>query len=285
MQPITSSNSKRYKDALQLHRSRGRKKQGRIIVFGWREVLRAIKSGVRPEEVFLTDGASQREPLQELRTLLAGRTEPNDYFYLLAEELFESLSYGDRVDGVIMTARRPETDLATLDHRINANVTGKTSSLIVVCDQLEKPGNLGGIVRTADGSGAAAVIVADTRTDGFHPNAIRNSAGAVFRVPVAAAPTAQVQSWLLERGYRVLVATPDATDVFFDLDLTGKCAIVLGNEAAGVSEQWRTDSVEPFRLPMLGVADSLNVSVTGAVLMYEALRQQTKSVTKTNELL
>jgi len=118
------------------------------------------------------------------------------------------------------------------------------------------------------------VIVADALTDAFHPNAIRNSAGAVFCTPVATASVSAVQAWLLDRGYRIFVATPDAEDAFFAKDLTGKSAIVLGNEAAGVSDQWNLDSVEPFRLPMLGIADSLNVSVTGAILMYEALRQK-----------
>ena len=271
MQLITSPNGKRYKDALQLHRSRGRKKQNRIIVFGWREVLRAIKSGVRPDEVFLCDGRSQREPLEKLRTLLADQSDSDDRLYLLADELFQSLSYGDRPDGIIMTARRPDTGLASLAARIDG---GGPDSLIVVCEGLENPGNLGGLVRSADGSGAAAVIVADALTDAFHPNAIRNSAGAVFHTPVATAPVSDVQAWLLERDYKILVATPDAEDAFFAKDLTGKSAIVLGNEAAGVSDQWQLDAVEPFRLPMRGIADSLNVSVTGAILMYEALRQK-----------
>lgn len=276
MQPITSSNSKRYKDALQLHRSRGRKKQGRIIVFGWREVLRAIKSGVRPGEVFLCNGKSQGEPLEELRSLLtdqAGGGDQGDPFYLLADDLFQSLSYGDRMDGVIMTASRPDSVLASLDRKLDGE---SDNSLIVVCERLENPGNLGGLVRSADGSGAAAVIVADALTDAFHPNAIRNSAGAVFRTPVATGSAQEIRDWLLERKYKILVATPDAEDAFFDKDLTGKTSIVLGNEAAGVSDQWRGDAVEPFRLPMLGIADSLNVSVTGAILMYEALRQKTQ---------
>jgi len=271
MQPITSSSSKRYKDALQLHRSRGRKKQGRIIVFGWREVLRAIESGVQPDEIFLCDGRSEGEPLEELRTLLADQEHSRDCLYLLAPDLFQSLSYGDRPDGIIMTARRPNTDLASLAGKLDDD---GSDSLIVVCEGLENPGNLGGLVRSADGSGAAAVIVADALTDAFHPNAIRNSAGAVFCTPVATASVSAVQAWLLDRGYRIFVATPDAEEAFFAKDLTRKSAIVLGNEAVGVSEQWNLDSVEPFRLPMLGIADSLNVSVTGAILMYEALRQK-----------
>ena len=114
MQPITSSNSKRFKDALQLHRSRGRKKQGRIIVFGWREVLRSVKSGMVPDEIFLCDDGSRPEPLGELRTLLAVQPSADDCLYLLADDLFKTLSYGDRPDGIIMTARRPNTDLSLI---------------------------------------------------------------------------------------------------------------------------------------------------------------------------
>jgi len=273
MQPITSSSSKRYKDALQLHRSRGRKKQNRIIIFGLREVRRAIKSGVQPIEIFFCDGASQPEVLTEIRFLLAGKADVTDHCYLLAAELFQSLCYGDRLEGVIMTAQRADTGLDSLDQRMGAS---SDDSLVVVCEGLETPGNLGGLVRSADGSGAAAVVVADAVTDAFHPNAIRNSAGAVFHTPVATASTVEARAWLLEREYRIFVATPEAEEDFYQKDLTGKAAIVLGNEAAGVSSQWRSEPVEQFRLPMLGIADSLNVSVTGAILMYEALRQKTK---------
>ena len=196
MQLITSSNSKRFKDALQLHRSRGRKKQGRIIVFGWREVLRSLESGVLPDEIFLRDGVEQAEPLKKLRTLLADHSCAEYCFYLLAEELFKSLSYGDRPDGVMMTASRPSTDLASLAEKIDGK---SVNSTIVICERLENPGNLGGIVRSADGSGTSAVIVADALTDAFHPNAIRNSAGAVFCTPLATASVAAVQAWLLER--------------------------------------------------------------------------------------
>ncbi len=270
MQPITSPNSKRFKDAFQLHRSRGRKKQDRIIIFGWREVLRSIESGVRPDEIFLCDRGMQAPPLEKLRTMLASQSRSEDCLYRLADDLFKSLSYGDRPDGVIMTARRPSTNLASLDEKIDGS---GSNSLIVICERLENPGNLGGLVRSADGSGTAAVIVADALTDAFHPNAIRNSAGAVFSTPVATASVGDVQAWLIERGYRILVASPDAKDALYAQDLSCKAAVVLGNEAAGVSEQWRLATVEQFRLPMLGVADSLNVSVTGAIVMYEALRQ------------
>lgn len=274
MQTITSSNSKRYRDALQLHRSRGRKKQDRMIVFGVREISRAINSGVVADEIFLCDDGNGEKNLDTLRSALDDSSATEGVCHLLAADLFRTLGYGERPDNIIMTAGRPGTDLQALDDRILLRAgESAANALVVVCERLEKPGNLGGLVRSADGSGAAAVVIADAGTDAFHPNAIRNSAGAVFCLPVATGTAAEVRLWLCERGYRILVATPDAEEDFYQKDLTGKTAVVLGNEATGVSDRWRGGAVEPFRLPMLGIADSLNVSVTGAILMYEALRQ------------
>ena len=133
---------------------------------------------------------------------------------------------------------------------------------------------MGGILRSADGSGTQAVIVADPLTDVFHPNAIRNSSGASFSVPTAVGNTDDVITSLRSKGIRILVASLEAEKCFYDVDLTGQTAIVFGNEANGVSKRWTDASVESFRIPMLGVADSLNVSVTAAVVMYDALRQR-----------
>ena len=148
------------------------------------------------------------------------------------------------------------------------------NGLITVVEAIEKPGNLGGVFRSADGSGTQAVIVADPLTDVFHPNAIRNSSGASFSVPTAVGSTDDVISLLQTRGTRILIASLEAEKSFYEVDLSGQTAIVLGNEANGVSQRWREVAEESFRIPMLGVADSLNVSVTAAIVMYEALRQR-----------
>ncbi len=253
MQTITSPSNPRFKEALQLHTARGRKKQNRIIVFGRREIDRAIANGIVPDQIFVQAG-SQANAFDEKK------------IYQLPEKLFQKLSYGSRLDDAIMTAARPLTDLSAL------NLRGE--SFLTVLESIEKPGNLGGILRSADGSGVDGVIVAEPLTDVFHPNAIRNSSGATFGIPIAVDTNERVLTKLRSAGFRILVACPKATANFYDVDLRGKTAIVLGNEAEGVSDFWTAAADESFNIPMLGIADSLNVSVTAGIVMYESLRQR-----------
>ena len=145
---------------------------------------------------------------------------------------------------------------------------------MVVVEGVEKPGNLGAVLRSADGAGADAVIAADPRTDLFNPNAVRASQGTVFAVPVAGAPSAEVRTWLRRAGVRVLAARVGGAVSYVDADLRGPLAIVLGSEASGLSDAWSGGDVAAIGLPMLGVADSLNVSIAAAVLLYEARRQR-----------
>ena len=256
MQRITSAQNPKYKDALQLHSTRGRKKQNRIIVFGKREIDRAIATGVTPDQIFVPEG-----------TVINGVEEK--VLYQLPVPLFEKLNYGNRSDQAIMTAMRPSTKLSVLE-----NLPLASDGFITVVEAIEKPGNLGGILRSADGSGTQAVVVADPLTDVFHPNSIRNSSGASFSVPTAVGSTADVIATLKSRNIRILVASLDAKKNFYDVELTGQTAIVFGNEANGVSSRWSDIADESFRIPMLGVADSLNVSVSAAIVMYEALKQR-----------
>ena len=144
----------------------------------------------------------------------------------------------------------------------------------MVVEGVEKPGNLGAILRSADGAGADALIAADPRTDLFNPNAIRASLGTVFTVPVAAATTSEVMAWLRARGIGLVVARVDGATVHTAADLAGPVAIVLGSEAHGLTGTWDGPDVRAVRLPMLGSADSLNVSAAAAVLLYEARRQR-----------
>lgn len=278
MQKISSSSNPRFRSAIELHRSRGRKKQRRIIIFGAREIGRSLAAGVEPIELFFDESVpiNKEAALAKIAecsgidAAIVQTRATRAMFCELAPELFQSLAFGDRSDGVVMTARRPMANLDRLESLASQNSPGP----IIVCQSLENPGNLGGILRTADASGAAAVIVADAKTDPFHPNAIRNSAGTCFSIPLAVCETQEAIEWLTQHQFDVCVATPEASNRHDQLDLTRRCAIVLGNEASGVSTPWREKSNEQFHLPMLGIADSLNVSVTGAILMYESLRQR-----------
>lgn len=258
---ITSRHNPRLKQAAQLRDSRHRRATGRLLVDGARETLRALAAGVSPIEAFLDEATpSERtaETLAELERL--GVT-----VFPVATEAFAKLAYGDRADGVVLVAEHPTRGLADL--------APPSAPLIVVIEAVEKPGNLGAILRTADGAGVDAVIVADPRVDLFNPNAIRASVGAVFRREIAVAPADEARAWLLERGLTIYATRPEAAIVYSDADLAKGCAIVLGSEAEGLSPEW--DAVATgLSLPMLGVADSLNVSAAAAVLLYEARRQR-----------
>jgi len=154
------------------------------------------------------------------------------------------------------------------------NIAPSADPLVVVAEAIEKPGNLGAIIRTADGAGADLVIAADPRTDLFNPNAIRSSLGTIFALPVVTASTAETLEWLAARGIRAVAAVVDAPTTYTDADLRGPLAIVLGSEAGGLGDLWAKAPVEPIGIPMHGIADSLNVSIAAAVLLYEARRQR-----------
>jgi TrmH family RNA methyltransferase len=139
---------------------------------------------------------------------------------------------------------------------------------------VEKPGNLGAVLRSADGAGVDAVILADPRTDPFNPNAVRASLGTIFATRLAAAPSADVRAWLIRAGIRILAARVDGAVDYTDTDLRNGVAIVLGSEVGGLTDAWSVEGITAIRLPMLGIADSLNVSITAAVLAYEARRQR-----------
>ncbi len=180
--------------------------------------------------------------------------------------MFEKLAFGARAEGVVAVAATPQASLADLVLREN--------DLVVVLEGVEKPGNVGAVLRSADATGAGAVIVADGRTDLFNPNAIRASLGTIFTVPVAEASSRETLEWLRRRGFSILAARVDGSVVYTEADFKGAAAIVLGSEADGLTDVWSGEGIEALRLPMLGVADSLNVSVTAAVVLYEAVRQR-----------
>ena len=190
----------------------------------------------------------------------------------VGERAFERLAYGDRADGVILVVRAPRAELADLQL--------PAEPLVVVTEDVEKPGNVGAIIRSADAVGADAVIAVGG-TDLFNPNVIRASVGTVFTMPVASASATDAAAWLRGRAIRIVASRVDADRLHVEADLRGPVAIVLGSEATGLSDAWRTPDVEAIRLPMTGVADSLNVSAAAAVLLYEAWRQRHAGVAGT----
>ena len=272
METITSAQNQRFKDAMRLHRSRGRQKQQRIIVFGFREVSRAIEAGVQFSELMVLPERLGDRQLNIRETQDSSETS----VIALTQPLFEKLAFGDRVDGVVGIADRPDTSLDQLDSRLrdSRQFDSNAPSVVLVMESIEKPGNFGAIARSADACGADAMLIADPLTDVFHPNSIRSSVATVFSVPLAGGSSEDIQRWLIENGYQILIGTPEAERSLYSQDLGGRIAFVVGNEARGLGDLWRTGSWRGVRLPMSGIGDSLNVSVTASLMMFEAKRQQ-----------
>lgn len=259
---ITSSHNPRVKKAIRLHTSRGRQAQERIIVFGGREVTRAIDAGFDVDELFFCETT----PNGTRDSLLERVASHNVKSVELSRELFDKLTYGDRHGEIVAVGRRPSTGLDQLKP--------DSPMMIVVAQRIEKPGNLGAIFRSADACNVSAVLVADPLTDVFHPNAIRSSTATVFSMPTASGTSDEIQKWLNEHQCNVFTAVLEGAGDYFAANLTGDIAIVVGNEANGLTEEWRDQSFHPVKLPMQGRADSLNVSVTSSVMIYEAFRQR-----------
>jgi TrmH family RNA methyltransferase len=261
---ITSLQNPHVKNAVALRDRRHREKQGRILIDGARELARAIAAGVRLTEVFVCERLCQSEDARRVLELLpACGTDVLD----VTEPVFDKLAFGQRTEGVLGVAQTPA---ATLD-----GLKLPDSPLVAVLEGVEKPGNVGAVLRSADAAGVSALIVADGRTDLYNPNAIRASLGTIFTVPVAAATAAETLAWLRRQGLAIFAARVDGSLPYTEADFCQPAAIILGSEAAGLSAAWAAEDIIAVRLPMLGMADSLNVSAAAAVLFYEALRQRT----------
>jgi TrmH family RNA methyltransferase len=265
---LASPSNPRIKSVARLRDRGERESTGLTLVDGVREVRRALESGVERVDVveaFVCEPLLAGEDARVALDLLRERGVP---ITATTEPAFTKIAFGDRVEGLVAVIRAPNRgleDLALPDE-----------PLLVVVEGVEKPGNLGAILRSADGAGADALIAASPRTDLANPNVIRASSGTIFSMPTAAAATTEVIDWLVDRRIRAIAARVDAERPYTDADLTGSVAIVLGSEAEGLTDAWRAADALTVRLPMLGVADSLNVSVAAAVLLYEARRQRNR---------
>ena len=260
---LASPSNPRIKAAVRLRDRRARDATGLTLVDGARELRRALAARVDVVEAFVC------EPLlagEDARAVLDALRRRDVTVTTTTELAFAKLAFGDRSEGLVAVVRAPSLALADL--------VVPAEPLIVVIEGVEKPGNVGAVLRSADGAGVDAVIAASPRTDLANPNVIRASAGTIFSVPMAAASTDDVRRWLLDRGIRIVAARVDGALEYSGADLTGAVAIVLGSEAEGLTGTWAGADIVTIRLPMLGIADSLNVSVSAAILAYEARRQR-----------
>ncbi len=268
---ITSPHNQRVKEAARLRDARARRKQDRIVIDGARELLRAIEAGIELAEVFVCEELCQSDGCHNFLQLIAEKQHPVEQLQV-SRPVFEKLAYGHRTEGLIGIAKTPSRSLAEL--------TLPPNPLVAVLEGVEKPGNVGAVLRSADAAGVSALIVTDGATDLYNPNAIRASLGAIFTVPFCAASATETIEWVMRRGLMVYTTRVDANTDYATADFTRPCAIVLGSESEGLSDRWSppsdqaSDKLVPIRLPMRGHVDSLNVSAAAAVLFYEALRQR-----------
>jgi TrmH family RNA methyltransferase len=260
---ITSTANERVKRAIALRDKRERDKTGLTLVEGVREIARAMRAGVAFERVYVCPAVIESD---EERSLLASLSEARARTVEVTSRVFEKITYRGGSGGFLAVARQPATSLSSL--------RASGDALFLVVEGVEKPGNLGAIVRSADGSGAAGVIACGAGTDLYNPNVIRASLGTVFTVPCVRAEAAEVIRWLADTGTSIMTATPGGDLPYTAVDFTGRRAIAVGAEDAGLTAAWLEAADHRVLIPMKGAADSLNVSATAAILLYEALRQR-----------
>lgn len=257
---ITSMQNPKIKQlGLLQQKSSERKKRGLFVVEGLRELEHCVESGFEVDTLFLcseVNAASLSLPIPESRRVA------------VSKEVYEKIAYRGSTEGVIAEVKSRVLHLS--------DIPLKANPLVCVLESVEKPGNLGAILRSADAAGADAVVVCDPLTDLFNPNLIRSSLGGIFSVPCVACSSEECISWLKRNGIRILTAQLQDSHLYYDTDMTGGTAIVMGTESTGLTPVWREAADAHILIPMLGKLDSLNVSVSAAILLFEAVRQRGK---------
>ncbi|MDN3506981.1 MAG: RNA methyltransferase [Simkaniaceae bacterium] len=260
---ITSMQNPQVKTAVKLQNRRERDATGLFLIEGFRELSRALSGGVLVEKVFFCPelflGENEDALIKEIVSQGAAA-------YICTKDVFGKMSYRDRPDGLIAVAKQMQVTLSSLEKKENP--------LYVVAEGIEKPGNLGSIMRSADGVGADGVIVCDRCTDIYNPNVVRASVGTLFTLPVVEATGDEVLTWLKENQISIVATSPAATVSFTETQMQGATAIVVGTEQLGLTERWLASADHKVSIPMRGTADSLNVATATTLLLYEVLRQR-----------
>jgi RNA methyltransferase, TrmH family len=268
---ITSIQNPKLKEAVKLFQRKQREESHLFLIEGYRELLRAIQGGVFLQSLYICPefflGVNEQTLIEEARVR---GTE----VISCSPRVFAKLSYRDRPDGLIAIGVQMQMSLAELIARL----ARKEHPLLVIAESIEKPGNLGTILRSADAAGADGVIVCDRCTDIYNPNVVRASVGTLFSLPVVEAESPKTLLWLRERSVKIIAATPSAKETFTQTNLLGGVAIVVGTEQLGLSKQWIHAADVRVRIPMHGQADSLNVAMATTLLLYECLRQRNETI-------
>jgi TrmH family RNA methyltransferase len=287
---ITSLQNPRVKQLVKLRDRRDRDEAGLFLVEGYREVRRALEKGVRLNELYFSPDwfLGENEP-----ALIEQARQAGAQLFELSKDAFAKCAYRERPDGLLAVAPQWKNTLADLTVGRALRPTGSTDGgasavagtmadkkprptdpFFLVVEAIEKPGNLGTILRSADAAGVDGVIVCDAVTDIFNPNVVRSSTGVLFSVPIVVADSASVHGWLKAKGVRIVATTPDTPNIYTQVDLRGPLAIVMGSEQYGLSDFWLKESNLLVRIPMAGQADSLNVALATIITLFEAVRQR-----------
>lgn len=255
---ITSMQNPKIKQLILLQqKSSERRKKGLFVVEGIRELQHCIESGFDIDTLFVCPELNENplpEGLDSTRCVSVSKV------------IYEKIAYRGSTEGVIAEVKSRVLHLE--------DIPLKANPLICVLESVEKPGNLGAVLRSADAAGADAVIVCDPLTDLYNPNLIRSSLGGIFSVPCVACGSEECIDWLKKNGIRILTAQLQDSKLYYDTDMKGGTAIIMGTESTGLTPIWREAADAHIRIPMLGKLDSLNVSVSAAILLFEAVRQR-----------
>ncbi len=261
---ITSPANARLRSLVSLRRRRAREDAGLTLIEGYDELSLALDAGVVPRAVYhcpelMLDPSVQQDVVRRVKALGSDTQQ-------LGRAAFEKVAYRQGPDGF----------LAVVDSVVRscADLSVGLAPLALICQGVEKPGNLGAMLRTADAAGVEAVVAVDPVTDWSNPNLVRASKGTVFSVPVASAGTPEALTWLTEHGIALAATTPDTDLNYTDVDYTGPIAIAVGAEKYGLTEEMLAAATYRIRIPMAGRANSLNVATSAAVVIYEAVRQR-----------
>lgn len=259
---ISSSQNPKIKALKKLDKASERRDQGVFLIEGVRELCLADWAGYEITQLFVCEELLVTDEIYNIgRCKLAG-TE----IFTITKDAYESVAYRGTTEGVIATAHPKVHSLE--------NLILSDNPLILVIEGVEKPGNLGAMLRTCDAVSVDAVIVCDTKTDVYNPNVVRSSVGTLFTNQIAVASTEEVIGYLKDKGIKTYAADLSATQSYYEKELSKPTAIIVGDEANGLSPEWVDAADERIKIPMLGRIDSLNVSVSAAVLLYESLRQR-----------
>lgn len=260
---ISSLHNPKIKNLLLLQqKSSERRAQNKFIAEGKRELSHCIDAGLKINSIFYCPSILGKGDNADILTKLAN----NITRYEVSEDVYNKLAYRENTEGILAEVFTPNQGLENLEIG--------PKPLIIVMESVEKPGNLGAILRSADACGADAVIVCDPLTDLYNPNLIRSSIGAIFTVPCIACSSEECIEYLKRNHIQILTAQLQDSSVYYDTDMTSGTAIVVGTESTGLSNLWRDAADKHIRIPMRGKLDSLNVSVSAAILLFEALRQR-----------